>query len=177
MERIYNIPLRKEFSKAPRYKKSGKSIRAIKEFIIKHMKTEEVKIGKYLNELIWKNGPKNPPHKVSVKAIKEDNITKVELIDAPVEEKTEEKKAKEAPANKEKTEEKKTSKKEKIKEEVKEEVKEELKEEGMKEKVAEKVAEEVKEESGKEIVKEVTKKEEKVPTAAELAKKKPTKQL
>ena len=72
----------------------------------------------------------------------------------------------------EKTEEKKTSKKEKIKEEVKEEVKEELKEEGMKEKVAEKVAEEVKEESGKEIVKEVTKKEEKVPTAAELAKKK-----
>jgi large subunit ribosomal protein L31e len=163
MERIYNIPLRKEFSKAPRYKKSGKSIRAIKAFITKHMKTEEVKIGKYLNELVWKNGPKNPPHKVSVKAIKEDNITKVELIDAPVEEKAEEKK---------------TSKKEKIKEEVKEEVKEELKEEGMKEEVAEKVAEEVKEESGKEIAEKVTKKEEKVPTADELAKKnKPTKQL
>ena len=161
MERIYTIPLRKEFQKAPRYKKSGKSIRAIKEFIIKHMKTDEVKIGKYLNELVWKNGPKNPPHKVSVKAIKEDNITAVELIDAPVEEKTEEKK----------------TKKEEVKEEIKEEVKEELKEEGMKEEVAEKVAEEVKEESGEEIAKEATKKEEKVPTAAELAKKKSTKQL
>ena len=146
MERIYNIPLRKEFQKAPRYKKSGKSIRAIKEFILKHTKAKEVKIGKYLNELVWKNGPKNPPHKVNVKVTKEEDIAKVELVDAPVEE-------------------------------VKEEVKEELQKEGMKESVAEKVAEEVKEESGKEIVKEVTKekpkkKKEKVPTAAELAKKK-----
>ncbi|MBT6995390.1 hypothetical protein HN953_02075 [Candidatus Woesearchaeota archaeon] len=163
MERIYNIPLRKEFQKAPRYKKSGKSIRAIKEFILKHTKAKEVKIGKYLNELVWKNGPKNPPHKVNVKVTKEEDIAKVELVDAPVEE------VKEEP--------KKTATKEEIKEEVKEEVKEELQKEGMKESVAEKVAEEVKEESGKEIVKEVTKekpkkKKEKVPTAAELAKKK-----
>jgi len=174
MERIYNIPLRKEFSKAPRYKKSGKSIRAIKEFIIKHMKTEEVKIGKYLNELVWKNGPKNPPHKVSVKAIKENNITKVELIDAPVEEKAEEKKTKAPKKTSDKKEVKESLKKIEgdIKEEVKGEVKEELKEEGMKEEVADKVAEEVKEESGEEIAKEATKKEEKVPTAAELAKKK-----
>ncbi|MBT4835334.1 hypothetical protein HON86_01805, partial [Candidatus Woesearchaeota archaeon] len=169
MERIYNIPLRKEFSKAPRYKKSGKSIRAIKEFIIKHMKTEEVKIGKYLNELVWKNGPKNPPHKVSVKAIKENNITKVELIDAPVEEKAEEKKTKAPKKTSDKKEVKESLKKIEgdIKEEVKGEVKEELKEEGMKEEVADKVAEEVKEESGEEIAKEATKKEEKVPTAAE----------
>ena len=60
------------------------------------------------------------------------------------------------------------------KEKPKEEVKEELQKEGMEKEVAEKVAEEVKEESGKEIVKEVTK-EEKVPTAAELAKKKEAK--
>ena len=175
MERIYNIPLRKEFSKAPRYKKSGKSIRAIKEFIIKHMKTEEVKIGKYLNELVWKNGPKNPPHKVSVKAIKENNITKVELIDAPVEEKAEEKKTKAPKKTSDKKEVKESLKK--IEGDIKEEVKEELKEEGMKEEVADKVAEEVKEESGEEIAKEATKKEEKVPTAAELAKKKTSKQL
>ncbi len=152
MERIYNIPLRKEFQKAPRHKKSSKAIRAIKEFLTKHMKTKDIKIGKYLNELIWKNGPKNPPHKVNVKATKEENTTKVELVDAPVEEvKEEPKKA--------------------IKEEIKEEVKEELQEEGMKEEVAEKVAEEVKEESGEELAKQAPKKE-KVPTAAELAKKK-----
>ena len=85
MERTYNIPLRKEFSKVPRYKKSSKSIRAIKEFISKHMKADEVVIGKYLNQEVWKNGPKNPPSKVSVKAVKEENKVKVELVGAPEE--------------------------------------------------------------------------------------------
>ena len=47
MERIYNIPLRKEYQKAPRYKKSGKAMRAIKEFILKHTKVKEVRVGKY----------------------------------------------------------------------------------------------------------------------------------
>ena len=162
MERIYNIPLRKEFQKAPRYKKSGKAMRAIKEFILKHTKVKDIRVGKYLNELVWKNGPKNPPHKVNVKVTVEDKVAKVELVDAPVEEVKEETK--------------KPAKKEKIEKEVKEEIKEELQKEGMKKEVAEKVAEEVKEESGKEIVKEVTK-EEKVPTAEELAKKKEKKTI
>ncbi|MCD4759932.1 60S ribosomal protein L31 [archaeon] len=84
MERIYNIPLRKEFQKAPRYKKTSKAMRAVKEFLTKHMKAKEVKIGKYLNEELWKNGPKNPPHKVNVKAVKEEDIVKAELVGAPV---------------------------------------------------------------------------------------------
>ena len=54
------------------------------------MKTEKVVLGKYLNEEIWKNGPKNPPSKVSVKVVKEDDIVKVELIGAPEEPKKEE---------------------------------------------------------------------------------------
>jgi len=168
MERIYNIPLRKEYQKAPSYKHSSKAMRAIKEFILKHTKADDVKVGKYLNQLIWKNGPKNPPHKVNVKVVVEEKIAKVELVDAPVEEVKEEKK-------------KPAAKKEKIEKEVKEEVKEELEKEGLKEEVAEKVAEEVVEESGEEIVEEVTeakpkKSAEKVPTALELAKKKEKKE-
>jgi large subunit ribosomal protein L31e len=153
MERNYNIPLRKEFSKVPRYKKSSKSIRAIKEFIIKHMKVDEVVIGKYLNQEVWKNGPKNPPSKVSVKAVKEDNKVKVELIGAP------EEPVKEEPQKK------------KVKEEVKEEIEEEL-ETSMDKKTAEKVAEEVVEQT-KEITKDIPK--EKIPTAKDLAEKKETK--
>ena len=163
MEQIYNIPLRKEYQKAPRYKKSGKAMRAIKEFVAKHTKSENIKVGKHLNELIWKNGPKNPPHKVNVRVTKEEDVTKVELVGAPVEEVPE------------------PQKKKNIEKEVKEEVKEELQKDGMKKEVAEKVAEEIKEESGKEIVKEVTKekpkKKEKVPTAEELAKKKEKKEV
>jgi large subunit ribosomal protein L31e len=106
MEREYVIPLRREFQKAPRYKKASKSIRAIKEFIKKHMKTEKVVLGKYLNEEIWKNGPKNPPSKVSVKAIKEEDKVKVELLGAPEEIKEEVKEKKKS--TKEKPQEKTT---------------------------------------------------------------------
>lgn len=85
MERIYVIPLRREFQKVPNYKRASKARRAVREFLIKHMKTKEVKIGKYLNEEIWKNGPKNPPHKVNVKVTKEEDIVRAELVGAPVE--------------------------------------------------------------------------------------------
>ncbi len=91
MEREYVIPLRREFQKAPRYKKASKSIRAIKEFVSKHMKTDKVVIGKYLNQEIWKNGPKNPPSKVSVKVVKEEDKVRVELVGAPEEPVKEEK--------------------------------------------------------------------------------------
>ena len=91
-ERIYTIPLRKEFLKAPKYKRSAKSIRAIKQFLMKHMKTEAASLGNYLNQEIWKNGPKNPPSKVTVKVITEEGIAKAEIVGAPEEIKEEPKK-------------------------------------------------------------------------------------
>jgi large subunit ribosomal protein L31e len=72
IEREYNIPLRKEFLKVPGYKRSKKAITAIKEFLMKHMKSENVNLGNHLNELVWKDGIKNPPHHVSVKVTKDD---------------------------------------------------------------------------------------------------------
>jgi len=95
-ERIYVIPLRREFLKAPRYKRSRKAISAIRQFVSKHMKTDDVKIGPYLNLEVWKHGKKNPPHKVKVRTYvdkKDDKeFVKVELFGAPEEVKEEEKK-------------------------------------------------------------------------------------
>jgi len=101
-ERIYIIPLRKEFIKAPSYKKTKRALSAIKSFLIRHMKAEEVKIGKYLNLELWKHGRKNPPPRIKIKAVKDiikvkDRdiiVVKAELINAPIEiaEKKEEKK-------------------------------------------------------------------------------------
>ena len=99
-ERIYTIPLRKEFLKAPSYKRSKKAISTIRSFLIRHMKAEDVKIGKYLNLEIFKHGRKNPPPRIKVKAIKDKikvkdkdvEIVKVELINAPIEAKEEPKK-------------------------------------------------------------------------------------
>ena len=66
MERNYIIPLRREFQKAPIYKKAQKAAYATKQFLQKHMKMENVKLGRHLNMAIWKNGPRNPPAKVEV---------------------------------------------------------------------------------------------------------------
>lgn len=139
LEREYIIPLRKEFQKAPKYKRAKKTIKALKEFLAKHMKSDNIKIGKYLNLKVWEHGIKNPPHKVKVKAEKfDDGLVKAELVGAPVEKPKEEKKK---PVKKEekkevtpKEEKKQPEKKENKEEDKKAEEKEEEKTEIVKEK-------------------------------------------
>ena len=107
---IYNVPLRREWLKVPRYRRTKKAVRALREFISKHTKVEDVRIGKYLNLRLWEHGRKNPPHKITVKVTKEKDFVRVELPDAP-EEKVEEPKKKKGLFGK----------KEDVKEETKEE--------------------------------------------------------
>src|SRR3989344_7090394 len=96
LERIYNVPLRKEFQKSPRWKKTNKAVRALREFISKHMKSDNINIGKYLNEELWKHGIRNPPHHIKVSLKKyDDGLVKAELFGVE-EKKPEEKKEKKA---------------------------------------------------------------------------------
>ncbi len=78
-EKLFTINLRREFLKKPRYKRAKKAVTAVKEFISKHLKVEEVKIGKHLNEMIWSRGSRKPPAKVKVNAYIEDKKAYVEL--------------------------------------------------------------------------------------------------
>jgi len=112
-EKIYIIPLRKEWLKVPRWKRSRKAVRAVREYLIKHMKSEDVKLGKYLNEFIWKRGMKKPPGKIKVKVSKDGDVVRAELFDAPEnllekdsakEEKKEDKKSEKLKETKEKKE-------------------------------------------------------------------------
>ena len=72
IERTYNVPFRKEFQKVPRWQKSQKAVKALRQFLSKHMKSDNVKIGKSINEEMWKHGIKNPPHHVKVNVTKDD---------------------------------------------------------------------------------------------------------
>ena len=93
LERVYVIPLRRETLKVPPFRKANKAAKTIREFISKHMKSDNVAIGKYLNLHIWKHGAKNPPHKVKVNTTKDDKgKVFVEIVGAPKETKVEEKK-------------------------------------------------------------------------------------
>lgn len=80
LERTYTVPLRHGFSQAPAYKRSPRAVRTLRAFIVRHMKSEEVKIGPALNELLWARGLRHPPPRVKVTAVKEDGIVKVELF-------------------------------------------------------------------------------------------------
>ncbi len=88
IEREYIIPLRREWRKASYYKRSSKAVKAIKEFIAKHMKVKDrdvnkVKLDSYLNNDIWFRGSKKPPAKVKVKATKEGDIVSVTFAEIP----------------------------------------------------------------------------------------------
>ena len=117
-ERIYNIPIRKEFLKAPKYKRAKKAISAVKQFLIKHMKSKNIKLGNKLNQEIWKNGIRNPPHHIKVTAKKDDDIVTAELLGTEtIESKVEDKKTTKPTKKEEKV---KTASVEKINEKVEE---------------------------------------------------------
>jgi large subunit ribosomal protein L31e len=70
-EHVFTIPLRVTKS-VPRTKRSPRAIKAIKDYIVKHMKVEEenVWVDPEVNEAIWKRGIQNPPKKLRVRALK-----------------------------------------------------------------------------------------------------------
>ncbi len=86
IEREYVIPLRHRWQIVPRYQRTNKAVRAVREFLVRHMKVrdrdmDKIKVDKYLNEVLWNRGIKNPPSKIKVKAIKEGDIVRVELAE------------------------------------------------------------------------------------------------
>ena len=84
LERTYNVPLRKEFMKAPKYRRAKKALNALREFLAKHMKSDNVKIGLYLNKKIWERGFRHPPHHVKLTAVKDEKgVVTAELFGAP----------------------------------------------------------------------------------------------
>ena len=93
LERTYNIPLRKEYLKVPKWRRTKKAVAAVKQFLKKHMKSEQVRLGKHLNEELWKHGIKNPPHHIKVTTFKDDKgIVKAELFGHKIETEKKEKK-------------------------------------------------------------------------------------
>ena len=87
-EREYVIPLRKEWMKVARYKRTRRAVKEIKNFIARHMKVadrdvDKVKLDVYLNNELWFRGCKKPPAKIKVKAKREGEEVLVELVDLP----------------------------------------------------------------------------------------------
>jgi len=80
-EKIFVIPLGK-VKKAPQYKRSRRAAKLVREYLVRHMKSEDVKIDPKINEKLFERGVKKPPTKIRVKAIKdEDGLVSASLVE------------------------------------------------------------------------------------------------
>jgi large subunit ribosomal protein L31e len=136
--RTYTVPLRKEYLKTPKWRRAEKAVSTLRSFVERHSKIEEIKIGRWVNESIWKRGAKNPPSRVRVDVKRVADSVTVELSELPRKAKTKEipEKVEEKPKKDSKA--KETKKVEEPKTKVKSELKKTTKKPVEKKKVAKK---------------------------------------
>jgi large subunit ribosomal protein L31e len=85
LTRVYTINLGRAWI-TPVHKRTDRVINIIREFAEKNMKSSDVKLDQDLNRQIWARGKTNPPRKVRVKMVKdEDDVVTVSLYEEPVE--------------------------------------------------------------------------------------------
>ncbi len=88
LEREYVIPLRRFWLNVQRYNRTSKAIKAIKQYVAKHMKVpdrdiDKVKLDVYFNNELWFRGRTNPPAHVKVKVRKEGELVHVTFVETP----------------------------------------------------------------------------------------------
>jgi len=176
LERIYTINLGKVLLSSNNHR-AKRAINMIREFAIKHMKSETVKIEEDVSHLVWKRGIRHPPRKIRVKISKDDDgniiVSKYQEETKAGEEKPKkgEKKAEEKPKKEEKKEEKKIVEEKPKPEEKKAEKPEEKKVEEKPKKEEKKAEEKPKAKKEEKKVEEKPKKEEKKPSETKSEKK------
>jgi large subunit ribosomal protein L31e len=78
-EKIYTVPLRKEWRPAQRIERTKKSVSAVREFVARHTHAGDIKISEKLNSVLWARGAKKPPRKIRVKVNLIEEMASVRL--------------------------------------------------------------------------------------------------
>ena len=80
-EQIYIIPLR-DVQHTPRWERGKRAMKAVRDFLARHMKSEEIKLDQSINEAVWERGSHKPPSSIRVRAMKfEDGQVQAELAE------------------------------------------------------------------------------------------------
>lgn len=80
-EQIYIIPLR-AVQHTPRWERGKRAMKAIRDFLARHMKSEDIKLDQNINEAVWERGSHKPPSRIRVRAMKfEDGQVQAELAE------------------------------------------------------------------------------------------------
>jgi large subunit ribosomal protein L31e len=70
-EKIFTIPLR--CPRSGRKKRTPRAVRAVREFLRKHLKTDNISITPELNSALWARGREKPPPRIRVRAVKRED--------------------------------------------------------------------------------------------------------
>ena len=81
-DREYNVPLGRAWI-YPKQRRSKRAVKLLREFAIRHGKSEQVKISEEVSEQIWENGIRNHPRKIKVRLVKDKNgLVTVNTLDS-----------------------------------------------------------------------------------------------
>ena len=70
-EKVYTIPLRHVWVVTPRGKRAPRAVRDVRDYVARHMKSEEVAVSNEINSAIWARSINKPPRKITVRAVKD----------------------------------------------------------------------------------------------------------
>jgi len=70
-EKVYTIPLRHVWVVTPRGKRAPRAVRDVRNYVARHMKSDEVAVSNEVNSAIWGRSINKPPRKITVRAVKD----------------------------------------------------------------------------------------------------------
>lgn len=70
-EKVYTIPLRHAWVVTPRGKRAPRAVRDVRNYVSRHMKSEEVAVSNEINSALWSRSINKPPRKITVRAVKD----------------------------------------------------------------------------------------------------------
>jgi len=80
-ERVFIVPLDRAWV-GPIKKRVPRTIRILREFAKKNMKTDEVLLDQAVNERLWSRGIEGAPRKIRIRAVRdEENVVTVHLVE------------------------------------------------------------------------------------------------
>ena len=69
-DRIYTVPLGRAWV-YPKQRRTKRAVSILREFAMRHGKTEQIKISEEVSEKIWERGIRHPPRRIKVRLVKD----------------------------------------------------------------------------------------------------------
>jgi large subunit ribosomal protein L31e len=80
-EQIYVIPL-DDVKHTPRWERSKRSVKAVRDFLAQHMKSDDIRLDPGISRKLWERGAQRPPSRIRVRAMKfEDGQVQAEAAE------------------------------------------------------------------------------------------------